>query len=143
MSHYKILFKLTQDEDGYPPISYESVWAARQGAHYQLDNIPFFTREATCGDVVEATAVDGELWFARVVQDSRSSLLRAVSFDGTDPAAIRAELERLGCSTKWAQQFRLIAINVPADVAIEPLLEYLKREEGQRRLNYEEAMIWY
>ncbi|HEU4328254.1 MAG TPA: DUF4265 domain-containing protein [Roseiflexaceae bacterium] len=143
MSDSKILFRLKQDDDGYPPVSYESVWAAQQGTHYQIDNIPFFTREATCDDVVEATVVDGELWFVRVVQYSRSSLLRAVYFDGTDQAAVRAELERLGCSTEWAQQFRLIAISVPNDVAIEPVLEYLKREEEQGRLSYEEAVIWY
>ena len=49
-SQVKILFQLTQDEDGYPPIQVEGVWAlsAPDGADgYLIDNVPFFTRDAT------------------------------------------------------------------------------------------------
>ncbi len=42
-SRVKIVFELQQDEDGYPPVTRESLWATpTDGGLYRLDNIPFF-----------------------------------------------------------------------------------------------------
>ena len=39
----KIIFKLTVDADGYPPVEYESMWGVQRGADvYQLDNTPYY-----------------------------------------------------------------------------------------------------
>jgi len=63
MSHKTILFELEQDEDGYPPAELEGVWAIEfADGGYKIDNIPFFTRQATLGDIVEARPVGDELF---------------------------------------------------------------------------------
>ena len=76
----KIHFQLEQDEDGYPPVAVESVWAqpAGQTGEYIVDNVPFFTRDATIGDTVRVREDDGNLWFERVVARSTNSLVRVV-----------------------------------------------------------------
>src|SRR5574337_180249 len=68
----KIFFHLQQDEDGYPEVSAESVWAKPTGAadEYIVDNIPFFTRDATIGDTLKALKKEGALWFDSLRQRS-------------------------------------------------------------------------
>ncbi|MBP5133264.1 DUF4265 domain-containing protein, partial [Pseudomonas protegens] len=47
----KIIFKLTVDADGYPPVEYESMWGVQRGADvYQLDNTPYYLYGVSKGD---------------------------------------------------------------------------------------------
>jgi hypothetical protein len=140
--HKKILFRLIQDDDGYPPVSFEGVWAIHQGGdRFEIDNIPFFTREVTLGDVVEAIERGGELDYVRMVEQSGNSLIRIVYYDGSDPAALRKELEQLGCSTEWNSDHQLIAVNVPLEVKLSNVQEFLQEGFNQDRWDYEEAVI--
>ena len=55
----RIQFRLTLDEDGYPPASGETLWATALGdGTYRIDNIPFFATGVSLGDVVEAEMID-------------------------------------------------------------------------------------
>lgn len=143
MDRTKILFSLTQDADGYPPVAAESVWAwPSQDRHgYVLDNIPFFARQATLGDVVSVRDDQGVLWFEGIVASSENSLVRAVVFDEESAGAVRAALRELGCSTEWDQQHRLIAINVPSTTSLDAVEAYLEAEAGIGRLDYEEPIL--
>ena len=59
LKHVKIQFNITQDSEGYPPVAVEGVWAMKAPCgSYVLDNIPFFTRDATFGDTVTAKEDD-------------------------------------------------------------------------------------
>ncbi len=74
----KITFRLVQDEDGYPGVGYESMWARRlPDGTFEIDNIPFYSydvavgngtalaveaarhRPAACGTVPAARGVSG------------------------------------------------------------------------------------
>lgn len=70
----RVHFRLVQDEDGYPPAAVESVWAqpTTKAGEYVLDNVPFFARDATIGDVVAVREEDSHLWFERVVCRSQT-----------------------------------------------------------------------
>ncbi|WP_420025961.1 DUF4265 domain-containing protein [Cronobacter dublinensis] len=49
----KVTFRLIQDEDGYPPVTYESVWLKRNSnGEYELDNIPLYIYGVSKGDVI-------------------------------------------------------------------------------------------
>lgn len=138
----KVVFRLEQDADGYPPATTESVWANEVGeGRYQLDNIPFFTREATLGDVVHARSEDGELVFAGIARRSSNSLIRVVYFDPTDPQDVRDELEKLGCATEWMEDFDLIAVNVPDSVPLADVQKALEAGSTAGRWDYEEAIL--
>jgi hypothetical protein len=60
----KVLFRLTQDESGYPPYAVEGMWTSRRAdGTFEIESIPFQSYEAAVGDVVKAQEVDGELLF--------------------------------------------------------------------------------
>ena len=137
----KIVFKLFQDEDGYPPVGYESVWAIPLGAgQFAIDNIPFFTCDATLGDVVSANEEMGELRFVTVIRNSGNSLLRLIYAEGADVEQIRSALRELGCSTEWDSNHRLISVNVPASVALSRVRAFLDSGVERGISDFEEAI---
>jgi Domain of unknown function (DUF4265) len=140
--HRKIVFRLEQDADGYPPVAYEGIWAIYQeGNRYVIDNTPFFTREATLGDIVEAARRDDELVYVRTLAQSDNSLIRVVYYETTDPTMLRKDLEQIGCSTEWDSDHQLIAINVPPEVKLNDIQEFLQNGFDQDRWDYEEAIM--
>jgi hypothetical protein len=138
----KITFKLVQDDDGYPPVGYESVWAIPLGeSQFKIDNIPFFTCDATLGDVVTAYEEMGELMFIATIKSSGSSLLRLVYAEGSDVGQIRSDLERLGCSTEWDKRDRLISVDVPPEVELSRVRDFLESGLERGISDYEEAIV--
>ena len=138
----KIVFKLFQDEDGYPPVGHESVWAIPLGdGQFAINNIPFFTCDATFGDVVLANEEMGELGFGTVIKRSGNSLLRLIYAEGADVEQIRASLGELGCSTEWDDNHRLISVNVPAEVALSRVRDFLSSGLERGISDFEEAIV--
>lgn len=139
----KRYFQLTQDEDDYPPVSVESVWAVptEDPRQFVLDNVPFFVLNATLGDTVIASVRDGAYWFEKVVQHSGNSLIRVVFFDGVQRKRIAQELKRIGCSTEYLEAHALLAVNIPAGVPLALVQVYLQREAAAEYLDYEEPML--
>src|SRR3546814_9863854 len=73
-SHVKIRFPLEQDESGYPPETSETMWAVPLGnGRYRLDNIPFYAKLVSDGDVVAASIIDGDLTFEEILEASGRS----------------------------------------------------------------------
>jgi Domain of unknown function (DUF4265) len=142
MMSVKIIFRLEQDSDGYPPVEYEGIWAEHQGGKlYAIDNIPFFTRAATLGDIIEADVRDNEYIYLRTVTPSANSLLRVVYYDPKEIAIIRTTLEQLGCSSELNDVHHLISVNIPQGVALDTVQAFLAGGFQSDRWDYEEAMI--
>src|SRR5262249_43231195 len=134
---------LERDEDGYPPVSAESVWAVPTGQpfEYRLDNVPFFARQATDHDVVLAKMEDGVLWFDRMVTPSGNSLLRVVFFRPDKVQEVREALKHLGCSTEWDGAHNLVSVSVPPDVKLEAVQAFLADRASAGHIDYEEAIL--
>src|SRR5260221_6074103 len=105
----KVWFKIQQDEDGYPPVQVESLWARPfDEGKYVLDNIPFFARGVSWRDMISASqGADGNKWFSGVVNPSGHSTIRIVMFrnSGARPleervAELRGRFAAVGCSTE-------------------------------------------
>lgn len=138
----KISFPLQPDVDGYPPVSAESLWAKEVGSGYVIDSIPFFTAEATVGDLIRAEKDEGgALWFESVEQPSRHSLVRAVFFDASREQSIVARLRALGCATESMKAFKLLAVDVPSDLSLPEVQEILRDEATAGHLDYEEPLL--
>lgn len=99
--------------------------ATATSGHYELDNIPFFARQATLGDVVRATEPGERLMFDAVVSRSGSSLIRVVAYDDAHIAEIRAALVTLGCSTEAYSSRSIIAVDVPPQASLRDVQRYL------------------
>jgi Domain of unknown function (DUF4265) len=144
-SETKIFFRLEIDDDGYPPAAAESVWArhGEKEGEYIIDNIPFFTREATDGDIVAAHRdVDGVLWFHQVLQPSRNSLIRVVFFDKNAVEATREGLVGLECETEYSGPDNLLAVSIPPSADLAAVQGYLNRLKEEGAIEYEEPILW-
>src|SRR5690242_6552544 len=112
--HVKILFRLEQDEDGYPPASAETLWAIKVDEDlYKLDNIPFFATGIAVDDIVLAKPEAGQLLYKEVVHPSGHSTFRVVVYNHGEVPEVRETFKQLGCSTEQSHLRGLIASDVP------------------------------
>lgn len=138
----KVNFNLEPDPDGYPPATVESLWANPVGGNFEIDSIPFFTRDATVGDLVRAfTDSTGALWFDGVEYRSRRSLIRVVFFEPDCKPSVVARLKEMGCGTEGMDAFKLLAVDVPADMDLSNIQDFLRSEAAAGHLDYEEAIL--
>lgn len=139
----KIFFQMQQDEDGYPPITVESVWAKPSAKvdEYVLENIPFFSREATFEDTVKAREEDGQLWFDGLITHSSNSLVRVVFHDRECEPRVKQELAKLGCELEYFEQYNILAVSIPGDIHLSDVQAYLAHESDAGNIGYEEPIL--
>ena len=138
----RILFQLSQNEDGYPPLAAETMWATYLGeGAYRIDNIPFFATRVSFGDVIEADLIDGRPTFTKVRERGGHSTLRVVAFDAATVPDLRSAIRELGCETELSHLPRLISVDVPPSASLEALRAFLTAGAAQGRWDYEEADV--
>jgi hypothetical protein len=142
MMQKKIFFSVEQHEEGYPPVTTESVWAEEtEDGNFVIDNIPFFATAATLGDIVNVDTVEGQLYYKSTVKESDNSLLRVILFEQRDPSVLRSHLAKLGCATEGGPSPSLIAVNVPGTVSLQLVITVLKEGFDNGYWDYEEAIL--
>lgn len=139
----KIHFHLTQDEDGYPPVAVESLWAeaGTKSGEYVIDNIPFFVRDATIGDTVRVREEKGHCWFDGVVSRSQNSLVRVVFFDQESVEKVSEQLVARGCIVEYSKDYNLMAVNIPYSVNLKNVKNYLQQEVDAGAIDFEEPIL--
>jgi hypothetical protein len=138
----RIAFRLERDDEGYPPADIESLWASPvDGGAYEIDNIPFFVKGVSAGDIVDATLENDELWYAGTRRYGGHWTLRVMVFDESQVGKYRQVVSDFGCATELSHLPRLFAVDVPASAQREDLLAYLAEHEAQDLITYEEAAI--
>lgn len=139
-THVKILVH-TKTEDGYPPEEWEGLWASPIGGdRFKIDNIPFYAKNLSCDDVVEATRKGDEYIFTRVVSQSENSTIRVVLYNLADEGGVRSNLVNFGCSIEGTGIPGLIAVNVPKN-NIERVLDFLEEAFADEKLDFEEGAL--
>lgn len=78
-NHLKIAFKLLQ-QDGYSPLEWEGLWALPHAQGYRIDNVPFYAWLVSCGDIVSAHEVGGDLVFDAVEAPGGHSTIRVIAY---------------------------------------------------------------
>jgi uncharacterized protein DUF4265 len=136
--YVRVRFQLRQDDDGWPPVASEGVWAVSLGGNLVcLDNIPWFARNVASGDTFRTSAdSDGVLWATDKVEWSGNCTVRVVPYQkgplaGSRQAVLDA-FARLGVDGEGLQQYGIVALNVPPDIdlgAVKRLL-YQGVEDG-------------
>jgi hypothetical protein len=138
----KILVRLEQDEDGYPPFAVEGLWAIRQpSGDLVLDNIPFFARDLAPGDTVAVDIKGSENWLKEVICSGGTSVFRIRASTEVDLGKIREELLDLGLPSEVDLKLLLLAAEVPVGADIRPLLSYLVENQESARFDFEEAAL--
>ena len=138
----KLEFRLEQNADGYPPSSWEHVWADMQpDGHLKVDNVPFYAPGVSFGDIVEAREEDGMLRFQRVIERSGRSTLRVILYSPEDCESLRDRLHALGTETEVGHIPGLVAVDVPCDGDINAIVEYLRAGRDADRWDFETGHV--
>lgn len=142
MEDQKIIFSLEKDEDDYPPNDYETLWASFvENGLYSIDNIPFFVPGISCGDIVKVVEKEGGLFFDGLVRKSLNSVLRIIVYHEMDVGQLRNDLKDLGCESELSHVPNLIALEVPAGISLDSVLEFLDKGESDHNWEYETASL--
>jgi Domain of unknown function (DUF4265) len=147
----KVHFDLDQDEDGFPPVHSEGLWAIRlNDERYELDNIPFFVSGVSCCDVITVReSPEGYYTFDRLVEERGHSTLRVIFSEGSEDCRpllerardLREILRKQGCSVELSDDPLVIAVDVPPDVSLTPVRDILDTGEERGLWGYEEATV--
>ena len=139
----KVIFKLEQDEDGYPPFALESLWAEGNNEDgYIIDNIPFYVYEISVGDKISTTtADDGALYFNALIERSGNSTFRLFVKDVADSEEIKRKIEGLSCEVECDRKMGILAVNIPASSDIMALLDLLMLKKKNEEIDFEEGSL--
>lgn len=139
----EIHFKLAQDDEGWPPVPAETIWARDEGeGRFVLLNVPFFALGVSRGDLVEVTETDdGVLHFARVVEASGHSTLRIIAADPLRIEEIAEQVMRRGCDVEAGYIPALVSVDVPPQAEYPALQRWLDDLEAAEVLDYEESNL--
>src|SRR3546814_5701900 len=80
------------------------MWAVPLGnGRYRLDNIPFYAKLVSDGDVVAASIIDGDLTFEEILEASGNCTIRVITLDDSDGSEVRKVLEDIGCKVEGSR----------------------------------------
>ncbi|MEO0037478.1 MAG: hypothetical protein RIQ59_689 [Bacteroidota bacterium] len=135
--YIKVLFK----HDAFDIESFEGAWVKIVNEEYILDNILFYAKEYSLGDVISINKEHGEIFATGLIKESGHSTLRLLFNDADKIENVRKDLENRGCTSEISNIDTLISVDIPPNVSYKALLEYLKLGEEYKEWEYEEACI--
>lgn len=134
----KVLFRQQGDDE---ELIVESMWCIPLGHHlFEIANIPFELYGIAFGDIVEAEWQESMYVYTHTVSVSGHSVLRVLHPAIFDQDAFTKTINTLGAWIESASN-RLCAIDVPAEVSLNPILTYLQKQETAGHLVYEEGSL--
>ncbi len=137
----KISFHLEIDEDGYPPVSVETLWAQKEGDGFRLGNTPFFARGVAFRDNVYAVPVDGMLEYKWVLKRSGHGTVRVVMLEEADTEKTREEFRKLGCRSELSHIPGLFAVDIPPMDDYSAVRNFLKQGLDNGQFDFEEGWV--
>ena len=141
-NYRKVRFELVQDVHDYPPDRWERLWAYEvEPGLYSVDNIPFFAKGVSSGDVISTEDQDGELQFKSVVRPSKNSVIRVYVSDAADAKPARDAFQALGCESEQSHLPKLFTVEIPGGVSFEPVASLLSEGAESGRWEYEEGVL--
>lgn len=139
---HKIIFKLTVDADGYPPVGYESMWGIQRGAGaYELDNTPCYLYGVSKGDWVLTRADAHELIATGVVRQSGHSTLRVFAERESERSSIVQHLRSLGARCMLTPGLSLFTVDIASEVSFCAIDYYLSAITDDQHIAYEDACL--
>ncbi|MFM2591266.1 DUF4265 domain-containing protein [Vibrio sp. TBV020] len=121
----------------------ESLWALPSGKGFKLDNIPFYVKGVSFGDIVSAERVEGYLCMKELLESSGHSTVRLWFSSEQEVQPVREVLKSMGCSSEVSDQPRLVAVDIPPTVSYENIRSYLDEGESSGKWDYEEACLGF
>ena len=134
--YIKVLFTHDSFEDGL-----EGAWAKKVGDAYMLDNILFYAKEFSWGDIISIKEIDGENYVDELIKESGHSTVRVLFKSEDIVQRVRTELRALGCSSEMSNYNKLISVDIPPEVKYYIVRHFLTSGESLDKWEYQEACI--
>lgn len=135
----KIIFPVQLDEDGYPGVSSEGIWARKlNDGSYEVDSIPFYVNDLSVGDIIAAADAEGRLMFANIIHKSTNNTLRVFLLDSLPEytSQLKTKLRNLGAEIESFDE-RYFSVNLPQGISLSKIEELLSSEVSSKKLEYE------
>lgn len=141
----RVRFPVPDREEGFPPVDAEYLWCTpRNDGRFIVDNIPFYTREISLGDVVDVRKERGEeLVFNQIVEASSNTTIRVFARSIAYVPELVASLGALGCDIEGGDIEGHLAISAPKTAQLEQLFAFLDRESSKGAVAFEESAVRY
>src|SRR6266446_6645759 len=141
-----VIFEMVQDSDGWPPVGAERMWASEVGPGlYKIDNIPFYARGISRGDVVSVLEKDGTLFYKETREHSGHSTVRVIiKRKGSERTPLEQEVRQnlvgKGCEIEGVSE-GFFAVDIPVGVNYGEVKTLLREEERKGGLEFEEGNV--
>lgn len=147
-SRAHVVFPLVQDDDGWPPVSSERVWAVPLGDdQYRIDNAPWFVWDVAVGDIVRAISEGptSHPVYAAMLRPSDHVTIRLVCFRSGplqgDLARALEPFTRLGVYGEGVKQYGMLSLDIEPSAPMQQLVALLRRGADDGWWEYEEGRI--
>lgn len=146
-NHVKVHFRLETDEDGWPPVGVESLWALDLGdGTVRLDNTPWFARGVASDDVLRVERdEEGLRWAGETVRASGNCTIRLIVLkDGGSVDALHEvseDFRRFGVTCEGFERFRMAALDVPPEADLPGIRTALDAGQAEGRWDWEEGCV--
>jgi hypothetical protein len=143
----KVVFELPQDDDGWPPVAREGLWAVPVAPDtVRLENSPWFVRGVANGDLIRVRrGEDGQLWADERLKWSGYCLIRIIPFRegplGGSRQQVLDAFAPLGVTGEGVEQFGMVALDVPPDVDLAAVKRLLHDGVRDGWWDYDEACV--
>jgi hypothetical protein len=108
---------------------------------YQLTSIPFFAKHLALHDIISVETEEGIHYFDDIVVKSGHSVIRVLFTTQQTLTHVMGGMQQLGANAFRYDTSRLVAFDVPAQVAYEPIKQFLTQGEAQGWWEYQEACL--
>ncbi|WP_238010479.1 DUF4265 domain-containing protein [Dactylosporangium sp. AC04546] len=143
----KVVFELPVDDDGWPPVASEGLWAAQVTADtVRLANTPWFALNVASGDVFRVRrSDDGQLYAAERLEWSGHCTIRIIPLPEGPLAGSRQRVldafAPLGVDGEGVEQFGMVALDVPPEADLPTVKRLLVEGTRDGWWEYEESCV--
>jgi hypothetical protein len=143
----KVWFDLARDDDGWPPVGREGLWAVVVSPDVvRLDNTPWFALNVANGDLFQIRRGDDDLWLAgQRLQWSGNCTIRIIPFAegamGGSRQRVLDAFARLGVAGEGIERFGMVALDVPHEVDVVAVKQLLFNGQRDGWWEYEEGCV--
>lgn len=139
----KILFRLERNNDGFPPISVESLNADALGdGLFRIKNTPYFTKNVSYDDIVRASeyAAPDQFQFELVTEPSDFTSISIIILDESMDTILMDTFRGHDCVIEYGEfgAYRVVAVAIPGEADYDFLRNELQSFENKGLISFAE-----
>ena len=138
--HKKLLFRCTVSSNEN---EIEFFWALPILNGFELDNIPFYIKAVSCGDIVSADKIDGALYMKELLKSTGHSTVRILFSKQHEIQDACKILQNMGCALEGSYINCLISIDIPPVISYKNVQAYLDDGVSRDKWEYEEGCLGF